>query len=259
MKVFPTPGLHGIELWRGIASGVPVSHFQGRTCEYFTALRKFLVDLHRGKATGGDEADTQKLLLAEGFDRLVVGGGTALDPMLAPTLLGESLPFKVQIDQSGPYAARQGALHIFASKGWSRGIALDLGQMQLKVITTSSEFVLPRDLAQLPFGAHALPASLGRARLRSLLPAGLSLIKQGPPDGVVLALPVALGSDGVADPATYPGLYGPVETIFADLFPCPSVVLNDAVLVGLGFPPKARGKTLIVTLGFGIGGALWAE
>jgi predicted NBD/HSP70 family sugar kinase len=48
-----------------------------------------------------------------------------------------------------------------------------------------------------------------------------------------------------------------VEPIFSELFDCPWVVLNDAVLAAVGFPPKAREKTLVVTLGFGIGGALW--
>jgi predicted NBD/HSP70 family sugar kinase len=50
-----------------------------------------------------------------------------------------------------------------------------------------------------------------------------------------------------------------VQPIFAGLFACPCVVLNDAVLAGVGFPPKAGEKTLVVTLGFGIGGALWVK
>jgi predicted NBD/HSP70 family sugar kinase len=53
-------------------------------------------------------------------------------------------------------------------------------------------------------------------------------------DGVVLALPVALDDCGVAQSATYPGLFGPVEAIFADLFSTPWVVINDAVLAAVG-------------------------
>jgi predicted NBD/HSP70 family sugar kinase len=74
---------------------------------------------------------------------------------------------------------------------------------------------------------------------------------------VVLALPVALDSVGLAQPSTYPGLYGPVEPLFSELFECPWVVVNDAVLAAVGFRPETREKTLVVTLGFGLGGALW--
>jgi hypothetical protein len=48
-----------------------------------------------------------------------------------------------------------------------------------------------------------------------------------------------------------------VEPIFSSLFSAPWVVLNDAVLAALGFPPKRPEKTLVLTLGFGVGGALW--
>ena len=63
----------------------------------------------------------------------------------------------------------------------------------------------------------------------------------------------------LAASATYPGLFGPVEPIFAELFDCPWIVMNDAVLAAVGFEPEESGKTLIVTLGFGFGGAVWVK
>jgi hypothetical protein len=211
--------------------------------------------LHAGEAESAYDGETQALRHAAGFARAIFCGGEALHPSLEPALQSPALPFAVEIDRDGPYAGRRGALEIFRRMQWRYGVALDLGQTQLKVMTADAVATLPRDPELLPFGAHAIDCATGRERLRALVREGLAHVDR--PDGVVLALPVELDADGVAQPATYPGLFGPVQPIFADLFDCPWVAINDAVLAGLGFPPRRGEKTLVVTLGFGIGGAVW--
>ena len=212
------PGLCGLELWRGIARGATLFQLRERKIEYFQALREFLVRLHDGQAAAYDDHETGALRKAAGFTRAVFCGGEALHPLLEPILRAKPLPFALDIDAAGPYAARRGALHIFQSMGWHRGMALDLGQSQLKVMTATANWSVPRDTPLLPFGAHAINASLGRAHLRDLIQEGLA--RAAPSDGIVLALPVALGPGGVAQPATYPGLFGAVEPIFSGLFAC---------------------------------------
>ncbi len=256
MIVYNAPGLRGLELWRGISRGATLFQLRERKQEYFHGLREFLIRLYHGDATAGDERETEALRIAAGFARAVFCGGEALHPLLERTLGPESLPFAIEIDAGGLYAARRGALRIFESMGWRSGVALDLGQSQLKVMTLGGNASVRRDTTLLPFGAGAIDAELGRQRLRDLIQEGLSAVA-GCPDGIVLSLPVALDREGVAEPATYPGLFGPVEPIFSSLFSVPWVVLNDAVLAALGFPPSRSEKTLVVTLGFGVGGALW--
>lgn len=263
MIVYDEPRLCGLELWRGLSGGATLFQLRQQKREYFQGLREFLVRLHYGRAEAGDERETAALRKAEGFTRAVFCGGEALHPLLDPILRAGELPFAIEIDTGGVYAAKRGALRLFQSMGWRRGVALDLGQYQLKAMTAGGNSSVPRDVMLLPFGAHAIDAALGRSRLRSLVREGLSQAARsgeagnGLPEGIVLALPVALDRDGVAQPATYPGLFGPVQAIFSGLFGCPWVVLNDAVLAALGFPPQGHEKTLVVTLGFGIGGALW--
>lgn len=257
VTIYHDPRLSGLELWRGMARGVRLDQLRDSRSEYFQGLREFLVCLHRGEAAADDPRETAALRHAAGFSRAVLCGGDAAHPALPTILCAGGLPFCIEIDASGPYAAWRGAMHIFQSMEWRRGVALDLGQTGLKVMSPSGNWTVPRDAALVPLGAGALSPATGRARLRSLIREGLSRVAE-PADGIVLALPVALDSGGVAQPASYPGLFGPVQPIFAGLFDCPSVLLNDAVLAALGFPPGQRGKTLVVTLGFGIGGALWA-
>jgi hypothetical protein len=254
--VYREPGLHALELWHGLAGGIPLYRLRESKQDYFSGLCRFLTELHRGVAGTEDPGGTCGLRKAAGFERAIFCGGAAHDPMLERALSGGSLPFEVTIDPAGEFCAGRGAQRIFEQMGWRHGVALDLGQTQLKVFSGSGCFAVARDLEMLPAEPGVLEPQTGRSRLRDMIRGALCRI-EAPADGVVLGLPVALDDAGIADPSTYPGLCGPVEAIFADLFTVPWVVLNDAMLTAAGFPPSGRRKTAVLTLGFGIGGALW--
>ena len=254
MTVYRTPGLRGLELWHGIARGATLYQLRDSKAEYFQALTEFLIRLQRGEAEADDKEDTHGLLKAAGFQRVVFCGGDAAHPLLSAALVSAALPFTYRIEE-GAYAGRRGALRIFEEMNWRRGVALDLGQWRLKVMTPEGDFSVLRDESLLPFGRDAIDHALGRERVRNMLRDVLE--RAGPPDGVVLALPVAIDDSGFARSSTYPGLFGPVAPLFAELFSTPWFVLNDAVLAARGFQPHPHEKLLVVTLGFGVGGALW--
>jgi hypothetical protein len=248
VTVYEAPGLHGLELWNAVSRNATLFRLRDRKSEYFAGLCDVLLRLHAGQIS-------PELHRAAGFQQVIFCGGEAQHPLLEQTLQQAAPPFAFEIDRTGEFAARRGALRIFEEMGWRRGVALDLGQTQLKVITATECRSLPRDTEWLPLGRSALDAETGRAHLRDFLAGALP----ADADGVVLGLPVELDRDGIAQSATYPGLWGPVEPIFFELFPMPWVVLNDAVLAAVGFRPTDRKKRLVVTMGFGIGGALWDE
>ncbi len=253
--VYRHPGLSGIELWHGLVGHATLYQLRDSKREYFEGLREFLVRLHGGRAESSDAPDSADLDRAAGFRWVVFCGGDAGHPLLAQALRSAPLPFEFELADSGPYAARAGARCVFDEMRWNNGVAFDLGQSRLKVISEHDQRVIPRDSAALPFGAYALDPARGIDQLRSMIHTELERFDR--PDGVVLGLPVALDEQGSGRPATYPGLFGPVEPLFAGLFETPWIVVNDAVLAARGFPPPNSGKTLVVTLGFGIGGALW--
>jgi hypothetical protein len=253
MIVYQHPGLAGLELWQGMSGHATLFDLRDDKPAYFRGLRDFLEQLRRGDARSREEHDERAFGRAIGFDDVVFCGGEADHPLLAESMNGASFPH--QVGAAGPYSASAGAACIFREMIWMRGLALDLGQSRLKVISAQRCREIPRDTFMLPLGALSLEASRGIARLRYMLDRGLMTVRDA--DGVVLGLPVALDAAGVARPSTYPGLYGPVQPLFADLFSTPWVVVNDAVLAARGFPPPAGRKRLVVTLGFGIGGALW--
>lgn len=255
MILYGEPGLTGLELWRGISRKASLHDLHHAKHLYFPALRDFLVALHQGTAQSPDDRETERMWAAKGFERVLLAGGEASHPLAASAMAAVPLPFEYEIHHSGPFAGLRGARRILAQQGWPSGVALDLGQTQLKIMTASGDCrLIPRDTSQLPFGADSLDATTARTRLRELLAGALG---NTAPEGVVLGLPVEITTEGVARPSTYPGLFGPLESVFEGLFRCPWIAVNDAVLAAAGFRPESKEKRLIVTLGFGVGGALW--
>lgn len=244
MLAYQYPGLRGLEIWQGVARHSTLDQLRHDKPAYFAGLDEFLAQLHGGRAqtAGGDP-----LAIAGGFERLLLAGGDAAEAAAA-------LRWPAELAAPGPFALRAGAEAIWEEQGWRNPIAIDLGQTRLKILTRYGSRAVERDESYLPFGREALPESKGRARLRDWLRAQLP----DDFDGVLLALPNAIHGDGTAESSTYPGVFGPVAPIFEDLFGAAPVVYgNDAILTARGYPPRTGQKTLLITLGFGIGAALW--
>ncbi len=244
MRVYQHGGLQGLEVWHGLARHTTLYQLREDKPSYFAGLSEFLAELHAGTAR---TESGNSLTAAAGFEELLLTGGDA-------AAASESILWPHRLVNPGPYAARPGAEAVWREFGWRRPVALDLGQSRLKVLSPRGSAFFERDEQALPLGKDALAAALGRARL-------VELIRPHVPDdsdGVLLALPTALTGDGRAEASTYPGLFGEVEPLFAPVFgEKPWVVVNDAVLAARGYPPVPGRKTLVLTLGFGAGGALW--
>jgi hypothetical protein len=250
--LYSKPGLQGVEIWHGIARRAPLYQLRNDKRAYFAGLRQFLEDLQDGRACVEDDEDLRALECASGFDEVLFCGGEAAHPSLTDAM--NAAPFDWSLGPSGAFAAREGAMTICAELGWLSFVALDLGQTQLKVMARSYAEVMPRP-DTLPFGARSLPAEAGRVHLRAFLREALRPFPDV--DGVLLGLPNAITPFFEARSATYPGLFGPIEPIFDELFSCEWAVVNDAVMAARGFEPAPGRKRLVVTLGFGVGGAVW--
>lgn len=239
MIVYQHRGLEGLEVWHGLARHTTLFQLRDDKPAYYAGLAEFLLRLHAGAA---ETANGDPLAPAAGFERLLITGGEAA-----------AIPFPHTLLPPDPFCARRGAQAVWNELGWQRPIAIDLGQTQMKLMTANENRAFKRDL---PYGRAALPESEGRDQLRAFVRQALATANEC--DGVVLALPNRITAEGEAESSTYPGLYGPLEPLFAPLFPrVPWVVVNDAVLTARGYPPESKQKTLVLTMGFGVGAALW--
>ncbi len=160
------------------------------------------------------------------------------------------------------HCAERGGLAILAAAG-KRGLVVDLGQSRLKIRGTSRH-VHTRDLTDIPISTRPV-MNLGRAALISWAAAALrQAAKETTPEAIVLALPCEVDPHGAPGTCSYPWSAGdPIVhdmLAAADLTHLPTCLLNDAELAALGVATDATATTgdttLVLTLGFGVGGAL---
>jgi hypothetical protein len=213
-------GVEGLELWDLVVpEGGVISDHIGRPA-FAGILERAIDSIRTAAALTRSGKDLRR---AAGFDQVVVTGG------------GVGQPF---FFEEGGFAL-----------GGPDALVVDLGQTSVKVSRAGH----PR--ARIDRGSPSESA-------KALLGKGMASSGSNPPPVAVVGLPAELDDEGVPGPSTYDDLTGNaklVETVLAGLgwTSTRALVLNDAELaaatVALRAPP---GKTLVLTIGFGVGGAL---
>jgi hypothetical protein len=208
-----------------------------------------------------------RLRARHGFERAYVAGGLTQFDGFAAALSKET---GVVVDPDGRFGGERGGLALLAELGHQRGAVVDVGQTGIKASMAGRRLVVERDCEALPFelidpsGAPP-PASdtrlataaafIGGAIAKLVASAGLR------PLALVLALPCPLDDACVPGPCTY-GWEGEARLVTAILERSGHsfrevLVLNDAELAAETALCRGRGSsTLVLTLGFGPGGAL---
>lgn len=158
------------------------------------------------------------------------------------------------------FCAEQGGRAILARLGLD-GLVVDLGQSRLKV-SGAQRRVYARDLARIPVSMRPV-AGIGRAALVEFVAAALrEAAADRRPAAIVLALPCELSPEGMLGTCSYPWSAGdaivPEMLAAAGLADVPTVLVNDAELAAIGVAERGAidAPTLVLTVGFGIGGAL---
>lgn len=218
--------------------------------------------LHRGEGNTKDGRTAHRA--CEGFRHLVVGGGAAT-ASLAPVLARGPTPFTLYTDG---FVGEAGGLDLAGRRGYDRAetLVLDVGQTAIKVSYAGGRHRLERDVARLP--RRSVPSSR-RAEQREALCGFVSeallcaTAGRAGPRAVVVGLPGEIAEDGTPGVSSYRGTSGyrdllPDALARASLAPAVVYVLNDAELAAASASllPEASEKTLVLTLGFGLGSAL---
>jgi hypothetical protein len=257
-------GVVALEIWDLLVEGVPL-HETRDLAEFPRRLAQGVMALCRGRAR------CQSGLIpperCRTVDTLFVGGG-ALAAELERALRTVGLPLHVSGQPA--FVAEVGGRKLLNSLGARSGLVVDIGQTAIKISHNQGRARYPRDFSLLPLAVAAGPAFDGRPALRRFLASALADAARavGDVDAIVLALPAALDDAGRPGGCSYPGLAQdahpdgallvPEALMMAGLDHVPCLLLNDAELAALSAreatPPQAT--TLVLTLGFGVGGAL---
>jgi hypothetical protein len=244
----------GLTLWESI---------QGRGFPF--ALRMAIPTLRHaggaGRSRGGAVAT------APAFEAIFVTGGQMADQSQRAWLSG--FPWPVFFAREPVFGGARGGFECLRTRGLNGWVA-DLGQTQLKLMSSRRRWVFPRDWRRLRATGTVplaeIPAQ--RRRLREFIALSLQIALAETvrsPRALVFALPARLAVDGTPGPSSYCGMSAdrmllPDALALAGLSDLPTFVLNDAELAALSarLDPRLAGfqRILVLTLGFGIGAAL---
>ena len=223
-------------------------------------LHKSLIDLRAG--FGATRSDGPVPPEIRGFDALWLGGG-GCDASLRHGL--RDLPIPAYFAETEAFAGERGGLALLAQGGCA-GCVVDLGQTQLKVSTAEKRWTFARDFNALPVRDDEAECEHAAQRLRLREFIASSLRECGAQqEAVVFALPARLGDDGSPEGSSYAGMRGDAQLVpdalaLAGLVPRIVFLLNDAELAALSALADVRvspaERTLVLTLGFGLGAAL---
>ena len=245
------PRIVPIEVWDLVVDGVPL-YRADRGAGYGVLLGRAVESLIDGVAVSS--SGTLFPALCQDIRRVVLVGGAAREVVWA------SARVPAQVAEDSEHCAEQGGRAILARLGM-QGLVVDLGQSRLKV-SGARRRVYPRDLERIPVSLCPL-ADTGRAALVAFVAAALrEAADERAPAAIVLALPCELSPEGMLGTCSYPWRAGdpivPEILAAAGLADVPTVLINDAELAAVGVAERgpSDATTLVLTVGFGLGGAL---
>lgn len=256
------PGVTGLELWdlwtgdRILWDCMGQANFGQVLCEALQALQS---------GGGATRSEGPVPTCLRGFTHVYLTGGGA--GAVKDALLNGPWHLYVDDDPSSQSIAHPGGDALLAAYGLS-GWTVDLGQSALKISSRYGNKRWPRDLSALPVRTSEASQDVfgQRERLRDFMSQALLEYGKGigaRPEGIVFALPSRLDDAGVPEGSSYIGMGGDGHLVadvlqLAGLKDAEALLLNDAELAAVSAQTMGGqlGRTLVLTIGFGVGAAL---
>ena len=258
------PGVIALELWDLLVNGRVLWETM-QDPEFPETLCRTIAALQRGQGETRSEGRVPGVIA--GFDSLYVAGGRSREPQIRSGL--EMLGLPIAFSQTPDFPGEIGGHRLLAGFASATGWLCDLGQTSFKICTKGARMQFRRDLQRLPVRADGPAESVPeqRRQLRNWLSESLGtfLNQAAAPDAILFAIPSRLDDEAVPEGSSYIGMAGDGSLIAdaimaAGMTPRRRLVMNDAELAALDAVAEAAlqrcAKTLVITLGFGLGAAL---
>jgi hypothetical protein len=251
------PGVTPLEIWdlevRGdtLFAARDEPDFGARLAEGIEAIRRGEA-ITRSRITLPDACQAIDTIFA-------AGGGVSASVEAALRGIG------LELHRGDAFAGETGGLDLLDAIGARSGLVVDVGQSAIKISSRSGRARIPRDFERLPVTRPLGDRGDPRDPFRDFVAgAVISAMRDfGEADALVLALPAELDDAGCPEGSSYPGLQGDRDVAAevaarAGIPGARVILLNDAELAALSAKRvvPARSTALVLTIGFGIGGAL---
>lgn len=260
VRVMP-PGVTGLEIWDCRVREAVLWDFREQAC-FARVLAEVLHAIGEGRARSRSQGAIDAR--AMGFEALFLAGG-GLSPPLAEHLHCLGVPV---ISAPDPvFAGAPGGRSLLAVRGLN-GPLVDVGQSSVKLMYGERRLRLERDWARLPMRETVAFADYPAQalELRNFIARGIvRIVEDADIDGLVLALPCTIDAKARLGGSSYAAMRDNADLVgatvrAAGLEGVSVLLLNDAELAAcsarLCADLEPYKKTLVVTLGFGIGAAL---
>jgi hypothetical protein len=248
------PGVVPLELWDALIDGTPL--YQLPELQKPSAVACLVQQLRHGVA---ERLRTGALPTLHVESVVLAGGGPLQDVCAALTLRG--IPAAVSAEPAW-IAERGGRALLQAFAPGSAGAVVDVGQTAIKYSDRDGRLRLERDLARVPLELDVRDSADARLfRKRAIEFIASAFHQRRAPEALVLALPCEVAQDLTLAGCSYPWPAGDhllVRQLLhaAQLEHVPCRVLNDAELAAISVAiVHARPRTLVLTLGLGLGAA----
>lgn len=246
-----------VELWDTRVDGASLFAWQSRRAELPRAVAAAVRALCGGTAT----FESPKRLPRPrpgSFSRCYLSGaGAELEPV-SRALEAEGFPCRVALEPAFP-----GVLGAARLAG-DDALGIDVGQTGVKAWHGQRRARIPRDWASMPLFDPAPPLATMlecQERLIRMMVAATGELAPVVPAAVVIALPAHIAEDGALGGCTY--AFPPENRELVPSFLARAgladrevLLLNDAELAGHSALADSEGAELVLTFGFGIGGAV---
>lgn len=246
-----------VEIWDTLVRGASLFAWQKEKRELPRAVAEAVRLLQGGSASfeNGNQLPRPR---AQSFSRCYLTGGGADLPAVARALEAEGFPCRIAHEPAFPGVI--GAARLAGAEV----LGVDVGQTAIKAWQGTRRARVLRDWTALPLFEAVPPLATQRGCQDELIRMMVASVRELGPCAkgpVVVAVPAHVSWDGALGGCTYafpPNNHELIPRFLAEaeLREREVLLLNDAELAGHSALPDSQGAELVLTFGFGIGGAV---
>lgn len=247
LKVLRPASYIPLEIWGAQVNGIDIYE---RNYD-FKLVQQAVTNLFYGDCLFKNNTPLSNSEIVRGFKHVYYLGGRFTSQKIP---IGNMKGYSENIAISPQWAGVRGLKRISSFYGYSSPLFIDWGQCYVKIQFKNKQEIIERDIQKFPILKPGVDSRIYSLSLREYY---LNMISRFDTDAIFLALPVEIYNDDFAASCSIAGLGYNLKEVFT-VKNLPVYIVNDAIAAAYSLSlEKKNQKSLVITLGFAMGGALF--